>query len=1283
MMKKSKRRIKYQDGGVVEEVLTEPTTGDPKPIAKKKATPLASTPTPAPDPNVAKLKSKYKSNPYLVDPAGNNNRYFWATQTNREFPLTGGNVGEAVRNAAKLNNIDPALLYSSAMEEGMSGAIDTKNWENASEAYVDWAAKNPQQGEKFLVDGFYNYGLDQFAGIAPTLEKKGYLPKGFSSNYTTFDAANEKKEKIKASAFNTDANALIAKSAMLRLSQDQLDSYVKKSGTNLTDRQKQFFLLANYNGGEGNMQKMIDSYKQKGYLKDDKFLDASFQPESFGSIYSNVMARIQSADMLRSEKVFAYGGKIPKVPKYQNGTPEPIDPVTGLPTFTPTGNQAGNNWGNIASTTPTDPSNPQVFRIDNTGTPTKNNSSIAPLSQFYDVVNGSNGNQELSNTGQYVNAQGQTTTPQEQQQTADQISQSNRRAADQRQSTMGDIEMVSAASITAINAFLQRNNQGQQNRTNRRDALMRETFAPIYNPYAEGTGSQAIMKKGGKIKKNDIPGEDVGIQTLDGGKAKVISTSDHSNPMVEFTGKEHPQGGIGVQFGGNVAEVEDKEVGWIDNEGSLNIFGKLKLPGSNMTFRKAAENIADQEAKVDGQKSKYLNILNNGNIADPYQKTAQSTAKVMFKSLDKQSKQIAEQKEALSSYQNLILGMVDAGTDKKYGGKMPRKTYPDGGKVLEKTGFRDPNYTKRLIAMGLPPDPQNFNTGDFQFSSSLTQTPMQSPTNFNTGDFQFNSAIQQVPMQTPQNFNTGDFQFNSSIKMTPKPQTRTTSFNTGDFEGNSTITQLSPEEYRKRREADRFEEGGEIDGDPIEDLKKLREAIGKFESSGNYKARGVPVTKGQYKGQRALGKYQVMPGNLPTWSKEALGREVTEQEFLDNPSIQDQIIDYRLNQTSKKYGNPQDIASIWFSGRPLSGNSSKDDNNTSVPGYVAAVMKNYGGADLISSSDGSTVRSNDPGKIITNDIMSNFTPVYKPVGGSGVSQAVNTKYGAAVREPAPFSDKATISDNSRQRDFMSPLALEQIAPELLAVATNNREAVPQLSYQPDLQQTFDISYQLGRNENQSTFNQAAALAEQTGNVDALYQLAAQKYKADQAYNVQEIQGNAQQKLQVYAQNTNTMNDAQMKNLALIADQQVKQAQADFNTQAQDMAAIRSVSGKSLQNELENKTYNAYANLFKHYGFDKKGNVTFEPDKVSQRFTPGEAQAFGMMSAQQGAQAIMNGDFSRQFTRVKNDGGGTTTTEILGTNKKIQEEYKALKNQGFDDAIIGNMLRAKYPETITQ
>ena len=1587
MKRKAVKIRKYAMGGEVENLDTLASlegldstnvalTGDPvKPAAKAAPVKPAKPLTPA-----QILKNKYKDNPYL---AGNANRYFWATQTNREFPLTGGNVGQAIRDAATFNKVDPALLYASAMEEGMSGAIDSKNWENASEAFVQWEEANPKLAEQFPVDGFYNYGLDQFAGQIPGLVKKGYLPAGFEKNVRSFDAYNEKDEKIKAAAFNTDANALMAKSAMMRQAQDQLNSYSKSKGYNLTPEQQEFFLLANYNGGQGNMQKMLDAYSKQGYLKNNDFLNPTFTPSNYGGIYKNVQARIQAAKMLRSEKIFKYGGEVdPEKPvkkgtskvspglvmpftdqsgqegtTYPNGatgkvspalqmpgqgsvdegfpmlnqagelvTPQgrisPIFPMptskvdegfpmpqgrvdegfvmpvtlpngeqsfiypngatgrvspsfpmpsqsvsggfvmpfnaggdegliypngatskTSIPFPMPTesvglppplpdeGNisgifpmpirantklrgvkeyaeggeietgpgegtptysdqekyyrssaklshyksilneklkaknpqaftdffkglvplrQAGNtteankyiqgsNYNDYLTTdevrktlgndyqdyldsiqavnnydvaqgrqplygtkesgtdlnslnygrrfaslalTPTysasnrtrgtsynrsytyDPKKKEVsftetgdvnlrpatlvapmmrrggrMYANGTGDPVypgqpqdaglKNAPSFNPFGSFpsmgttpinpqapaneqifrLDQNQVTNPNQQGNTVqidplqdGNYVNPQGRLQATQEQQAIADQWSANSLDRANRQQQNLDNAEMIASTGITAINTFFNKRNQQQQNRTNRRNALMQNINNQIYNPYAEGTGSQAIMKDGGTIhikpenrgkftaaakragksvqayaaqimanpdnysstlvkranfarnaakwheEGGEIEGENLGFQILDGGNAKGISTSDHSNPMIEFTGREHGEGGIGVQYGGTIAEVEDKEIGWVDQEGGLNIFGKMKLPGSNMTFRTAAKNLAEQESKVDKQKHKYLAILNNSNIADPYQESARSTAKVMTKSLDKQSKEIAEKKEAMASYQSLVLAMTDLERSKMaYGGKMPKR-----------------------------------------------------------------------------------------------PQ---------------------------------FANGTE---DPIKDIAK---AIAQFESDAKYDAIGVPVTKGQYKGQRAIGKYQIMEDNVRNWGKAATGRDITIAEFIKDPALQDQVAEYQMRQIAKTNPNPADIASIWFTGQPVSkaSGAKTDDLGTTGNQYVDAVMKIYnglGGAATVGTTGTTTPRVKTE---VPNILNYQARRTYSPTAGGDV---IDTKYGSARKPPSVFLDETRPDNTQSQRGYQSPLAFEQIAPELLTVATNRRDPVTQLSYQPELKQTFDISYQLGRNENQSTFNQAAQIAEQTGNIGALSELAAQKYKADQIYNMQEVQGNAQQRLQTYNQNIDVLNDAQVKNLALIADQQAKQAQATFNTRATDLAAFQSAAAKVQQNRLENRTYNAYANLFKHYGFDKRGNVTFNPDNITRRFSPGEAQQFGMMAATQGAQAIMNGDFSRQFTKVKNTDGSTTTTETLGTNKKIQEEYKALKNQGFDDSLIGNMLRAKYPETLT-
>lgn len=115
----------------------------------------------------------------------------------------------------------------------------------------------------------------------------------------------------------------------------------------------------------------------------------------------------------------------------------------------------------------------------------------------------------------------------------------------------------------------------------------------------------------------------------------------------------------------------------------------------------------------------------------------------------------------------------------------------------------------------------------------------------------------------------------------------------------------------------------------------IANAIAQVESGGKYTAVG-PVTEN---GDRAYGKYQIMDFNIPAWSQEALGRSVTVQEFLNSPQIQDAVANYKIGQLYARYGNPDDVASVWFSGRPLSGNTSKDVTGTSVPTYVQNVRK--------------------------------------------------------------------------------------------------------------------------------------------------------------------------------------------------------------------------------------------------------------------------------------------------------------------------------------------------------
>src|SRR6478752_4221484 len=89
-------------------------------------------------------------------------------------------------------------------------------------------------------------------------------------------------------------------------------------------------------------------------------------------------------------------------------------------------------------------------------------------------------------------------------------------------------------------------------------------------------------------------------------------------------------------------------------------------------------------------------------------------------------------------------------------------------------------------------------------------------------------------------------------------------------------------------------------------LDQLMWAIGQQESGGNY---SVVNSIG------AVGKYQVMKANIPSWSRAALGYSISWQKFRDSPDLQEKIVRYKLNSYYKNYGF-RGAASAWYSGNP-------------------------------------------------------------------------------------------------------------------------------------------------------------------------------------------------------------------------------------------------------------------------------------------------------------------------------------------------------------------------------
>jgi hypothetical protein len=119
-------------------------------------------------------------------------------------------------------------------------------------------------------------------------------------------------------------------------------------------------------------------------------------------------------------------------------------------------------------------------------------------------------------------------------------------------------------------------------------------------------------------------------------------------------------------------------------------------------------------------------------------------------------------------------------------------------------------------------------------------------------------------------------------------------------------------------------------------LGKFLHAIATQESGGNYNAMGI-VTRS---GDRAYGKYQVMGANIPSWTKEALGRSLTPQQYLHSPRAQEAVARYKLTKYFKRYG-AAGAAKAWYAGE---GNARTNSDTSqyggpSINDYAAQVLR--------------------------------------------------------------------------------------------------------------------------------------------------------------------------------------------------------------------------------------------------------------------------------------------------------------------------------------------------------
>jgi hypothetical protein len=232
---------------------------------------------------------------------------------------------------------------------------------------------------------------------------------------------------------------------------------------------------------------------------------------------------------------------------------------------------------------------------------------------------------------------------------------------------------------------------------------------------------------------------------------------------------------------------------------------------------------------------------------------------------------------------------------------------------------------------------------------------------------------------------------------------------------------------------------------------------------------------------------------------------------------------------------------------------------------------------------------------------------------------------------------------------------EQLYPEYYSMATNQLEPVQAQTFQPMLDTPMDISLndQLSAIDAQSR----AAIRAAGQNPAAQAMIMSQSLEAKNKVLGEQTRINAANKMQTYDKNRAILNDAQLKNLQILDQQYVRQAQAKSNTKAQTLEALKSIAAKTAQNKLENQTLNVYENMY-NYRFSPSGRA-FNVNAPAQFNIPEGIGADDLTSAQADQiKQLYEKVVSRDKTGAITGSREKTRTTKQGRNGAI---VQALKN----------------------
>jgi hypothetical protein len=230
------------------------------------------------------------------------------------------------------------------------------------------------------------------------------------------------------------------------------------------------------------------------------------------------------------------------------------------------------------------------------------------------------------------------------------------------------------------------------------------------------------------------------------------------------------------------------------------------------------------------------------------------------------------------------------------------------------------------------------------------------------------------------------------------------------------------------------------------------------------------------------------------------------------------------------------------------------------------------------------------GSVAPSEMFGNAGDVGSMIGdvsseSSGFGKVLNTlgkgleKYG-----PSILSNIAPFLRPSNANEDLPP---DQLYPEYFALATNQLEPVQAQTFQPMLDTPMDISLndQINAIDSQSR----AAIRAAGQNPAAQAMIMSQALEAKNKVLGEQARINAASKMQTYDKNRALLNDAQLRNLQILDQQYVRQAQARSNTKEQTFNALSSIAAKTAQQRAANRKLGVMENMY-NFRFTPSGRA---------------------------------------------------------------------------------------------